>query len=288
MHLAILHAPNVLFALDKVSCAHQTQIGSPLHMLNRLVDCRFMPKPFFDGVFRICVQENAAKIVWMFLTIEIRPTNAPIEYCYATRLLQLLDDKINRNHGVAMAVVQAYYPHKSDMLAALATALNDIVMQATLPFCRQLAIRDESTRKVAHLFLAGSAYFEFMQQNEERRAYFTELLRNRDHTEQLMFSVMNRSFGEIGRTDVIEDPAHRNDIVMSIGGFFELFYDHLKRGERFEPTRYFGHMTRVWMHAAGFSRQQADEVLEQCTVELEHIDRISTDVERAFALLLQA
>ena len=171
-------------------------------MLNRLVDCRFMPKPFFDGMFRICVQENAAKIVWMFLTIEIRPTNAPIEYCYATRPLQLLDDKVNRNHGVVMAVVQAYYPHKSDMLAALATALNDI--------------------------------------------------------------------------------------VMSIGGFFELFYDHLKRGERFEPTRYFGHMTRVWMHAAGFSRQQADEVLEQCTVELEHIDRISTDVERAFALLLQA
>lgn len=183
--------------------------------------------------------------------------------------------------ATSRAVVQDYFAKKSDMLDALAKTLNDLAMEVTLPACEQLAL-DGQAAKVAHLFLAGSTYFEFMQRTEGRKAYFAELLRDRDLTEALMQHVMVRSFGEIEREDVVEDPAYRNDLIMSIGGFFELFYDHLKRGEYFEPTLYYGQMTRVWMRSAGFSSDDVTQVLAQCEIALERKADMTDALERAF------
>jgi len=179
------------------------------------------------------------------------------------------------------AVVQDYFARKDDMVDALSTHLNDCAMEATAPYCETFALDDQLT-PVAHLFLAGSAYFEFIQRTEGRKAFFLELLRDRDLTEALMRIVINRSFGEIEREDVIEDPAYRNNLIMSIGGFFELFYDYLKRGEYFEPTLYFGQMTRVWMRSAGFSSEQVAQVLEQCEVALEDKERMTNQLESVF------
>lgn len=179
------------------------------------------------------------------------------------------------------AVVQDYFACKSDMLDALSRDLNECAMEVTRPYCKELALEGQPLQ-VAHLFLAGSAYFEFMQHTEGRKAFFAELLRDRDLTDRLMQNVMNRSFGEIEREDVIEDPAYRNDLIMSIGGFYELFYDYLKRGEYFDPTLYFGQMTRVWMRSAGFSGDQVTQVLDQCAIALENKADIVDALERAF------
>ena len=188
--------------------------------------------------------------------------------------------------GTTRAVVQDYYPRKNDMLGALSKALNDIAMQVTLAAYETLDISDEQAKKVGHLFLSGSAYFEYMQRAASRRDFLRELLRDRDQTESLISSVMYRSFDEIGRLDVVDDPAYRNDLIMSIGGFYELFYDHLKHGVHFDPTLYFGQMTRVWMHAAGFSREQTAEVLRACEAALEDINALAARMERAVDDLL--
>jgi AcrR family transcriptional regulator len=183
--------------------------------------------------------------------------------------------------ATSRAVVQDYFARKGDMLDALSKTLNDLAMEVTLPACKKLAL-DGQAAKVAHLFLAGSAYFEFMQRTEGRKAYFAELLRDRDQTEALMQHVMVRTFEEIEREDIVEDPAYRNDLVMSIGGFFELFYDHLKREVYLEPTLYYGQMTRVWMRSAGFSGEEVAQVLEQCEIALENRADMADALERAF------
>ena len=183
--------------------------------------------------------------------------------------------------GTSRAVIQDYFACKSDMFDALSRALNECAMEVSSPYCEKLAL-DGQLSRIAHLFLAGSAYFEFMQRTEGRKAFFAGLLRDRDLTEALMHNVMTRSFGEIEREDVVEDPAYRNDLIMSIGGFYELFYDFLKRGEYFEPTLYFGQMTRVWMRSAGFSSSEVAQVLEQCEIALESRTDMVDALERAF------
>ena len=189
--------------------------------------------------------------------------------------------------NTSRAVVQDYYPKKDDMVKAFVQWTNETVMEATLPFCDRLGASNDLALRVGHLYLAGSTYFEFMQREEGRKALFAELLRNRDYTEMIIFAVMDRSFAEIGREDVAEDPAYRNDLIMSIGGFFELFYYHLMQDRHFYPALYYGQMTRIWMLDAGFGRDEIATALNRYEDALEDIDAMVAATERLIANQLQ-
>lgn len=184
--------------------------------------------------------------------------------------------------GTTRAVVQAYYPHKTDMANEYSRVSSDIAMEITEAPYKRLPMADEQAKKIAHLFLSGSLYFEFMQRDDTRRSYLAEILRDRDQAEALIFMIADFSFAEINRDDVIEDPAYRNDIIMSIGGLFELLYYHLKHGIHFDPAIYYGQMTRVWMIDAGFGENQIAEVLACSATELEDIDNLVAQMEARF------
>lgn len=182
--------------------------------------------------------------------------------------------------GTTRAIVQDYFPKKNLMAMMLVEHLYDASLACTASLCASRGIADETLATVAHLYAGAVTYFEFMQQDAGRRMFLQDFLQDRDNTESLMLKIMSRSFEAIDRIDVVEDPAYRDNLLMSMGGFYEVFYYHLKEGRPLDVQLYFSQVTRIWLRATGYPKEKLSEALAMFALTEEELQHASGEMEK--------
>lgn len=182
--------------------------------------------------------------------------------------------------GTSRAIVQDYFPRKTQMAILVMDRSFDTAFECTSDFCDAKRIEDAMLDSVARLYAAATTHLEFMQRDAGRRFFMRDFLKDRDNTEVQLFNIMSRSFGFIGRIDVVEDPAYRDDLLMSMGGFFEVFYYHLKEERSLDIQLYFSQVTRIWLRATGYPREKLGTALDLFALTEEQFDDAVREMDR--------
>lgn len=169
---------------------------------------------------------------------------------------------IARACGTTRAIVQDYFPKKREMALAAIADLTEIAFRAAAAQALPFGELDDELAKIAQMDVAATCFFQLFQEEERPRRFLGEFIENRDNAEVLIIYIMNWAFGEAGHEEALEPPAQADDLIASLGGFYELVYYHFKHGGSFDVCACYAKVTVEWMRVLGRSEQDIAATLQ--------------------------
>lgn len=173
---------------------------------------------------------------------------------------------------LARTNIQYHFPNKT--VLAL-TFMEDLLV----------AVRDSleaspivTTDKMDNMFLIGQVFFAFLLDGEGHRKFALDLVSSRVLTGEILSLDYSWGLTYLGLDLDSLDPKLNEDIIFSMGGFYELLYHSLNENKPFNIYRQLSKVMKTIMEDLEFSREEIQGHLEHCNVGKDAIGAVSQTI----------
>ncbi len=158
--------------------------------------------------------------------------------------------------GVTRTAVQNYYPSKTDLGFAFFSDL----LSCTLELVRKKGLH--SSNEFDTMFCVGQCFFAFLMRDKESQKLLQDTVCSREISSQVLELEYNWGTNFLSPIYSVSDEKFRDDIIVSMGGFYELLYAYLKEGRTFDVGTHLGRVVRTIMHNYDYSYDEAKAFIE--------------------------
>ena len=177
--------------------------------------------------------------------------------------------------GVARTAVQNYYPSKT----ALALSFFEDLLTAIRNSVNKNNLHQDS--EFDTMFCIGQSFFMLLMSGRGARKLLLDLTSSRDITSDVLnFEyAWGVEFLSPGRT--VTNEQFMDDILVAMGGYYELLYNYLKDGRSFDVSLHLGQVVRAIMQEYGYSYEDAKAYISSHVLSSADFDLIRRDVQAA-------
>jgi hypothetical protein len=129
------------------------------------------------------------------------------------------------------------------------------------------------------MFCIGQSFFMLLMSERGARKLLLDLTSSRDITSDVLnFEyAWGVEFLSPGRT--VPDEQFMDDILVAMGGYYELLYNYLKDGRSFDVSLHLGQVVRAIMQDYGYSYEDAKAYISSHALSSADFDLIRKDVQ---------
>jgi Transcriptional regulator len=150
--------------------------------------------------------------------------------------------------GIKRALVQHYFPSKTDLAIAFFTT----ILNETVEALRRERL--ESGDGLRDTFLVGQVFFTYFLRDESSRRLILDIIVSRALTEEVLAFNYRWGMDYLGVPEEERTEEQEDDIVSSMGGFYEYLYRRLKAGEAVDVERHLGRVIATIADSRGGRR----------------------------------
>ena len=178
--------------------------------------------------------------------------------------------------GISRNLAQYHFPRKEMLALAFMERILDESRTA-------LGFSSEDLRNdFSNIYAVGTCFFEFLLQDEGYRQFLSDIIRNRDMTENIL------SFNEAWALAHIDAPkdeqmsdAVMRSVTVQMGGFYELLYLCLKKGYDFDPAEELRPVMAAFMKALGHSDAEIASSIDGHVPDADRVRKAVKSMSRA-------
>lgn len=152
---------------------------------------------------------------------------------------------------VTRTAVQNYYASKPelalDFFGDLLTAIGTVVRAEGL----------HKENEFDTMFCIGQSFFSFLMRDAETRKLLTDTVGSREITSEVLAFEYKWGSAFLKTPLSVPEEKFRDDVIVSMGGFYELLYSALKDDRPFDLSTHLGRVVRSIMHDHGWSYEDA-------------------------------
>lgn len=153
--------------------------------------------------------------------------------------------------GVTRTAVQNYYASKPDLaldfFGDLLAAIDTVIR----------AERLHTENEFDTMFCIGQSFFSFLMRDAETRKLLTDTVGSREITSEVLAFEYKWGTAFLQTPLSVPEEKFRDDVIVSMGGFYELLYSDLKDDRPFDLPTHLGRVVRSIMHDHGWSYEDA-------------------------------
>lgn len=153
--------------------------------------------------------------------------------------------------GVTRTAVQNYFSSKAELALSF---FGDLL--AAVKVAVQITGMHQENEFDA-MFCIGQSFFELLLQDEGGRRLLLDTSASREITSQVLNFEMDWGREFIASERTVSEEKWTNDIIVSMGGFYELLYQKLLAGEEIDIGTHLGRVVRSIMHDHGWAYDDA-------------------------------
>lgn len=180
--------------------------------------------------------------------------------------------------GVTRAAVQNYYASKPDLALAFFGDLLEVI-QTTV---RKRHMHEEN--EFDTMYCIGQSFFAFLLQDNESRKLLLDMATSREITSEVLAFEYAWGIRFIARKRTVPEETFRDDVIVSMGGFYELLYNCLKDDRTFDMPLHLGRVIRTIMHDHGYTYDDAKAFVTTHVMTAEEFDIVIEDVAKQMEL----
>lgn len=161
--------------------------------------------------------------------------------------------------GITKALVQYYFRKKEELALGLLTRLLEESIDG-------LGLRGSDAPEAGRfgeLWRIGTAYFDRMLclAPSGYRTFLQDVLASRELTGDVLAFNVGWACSYLGRDAASLGSDASDDVIMSMGGFYELLYHALREGRPFDTARYLRRVVADFMRALGYGEAAVTKAL---------------------------
>lgn len=180
--------------------------------------------------------------------------------------------------GVTRTAVQNYYASKPDLALSffgdLLAVINSIITENKL----------HQENEFDTMFCIGQSFFAFLMKDPESRKLLLDLTTSREITSEVLAFEYKWGIQFIASERTVPEEKFRDDVIVSMGGYYELLYKYLKDNLPFDMPTHLGRVIRSIMHDHGYSYDDAKVFVATHIMTKDETDLVLTEVSKALAL----
>lgn len=180
--------------------------------------------------------------------------------------------------GVTRTAVQNYYASKPDLALSffgdLLAVINSIITENKL----------HQENEFDTMFCIGQSFFAFLMKDPESRKLLLDLTTSREITSEVLAFEYKWGIQFIASERTVPEEKFRDDVIVSMGGYYELLYKYLKDSLPFDMPTHLGRVIRSIMHDHGYSYDDAKAFVATHVMTKDETDLVLTEVSKALAL----
>lgn len=180
--------------------------------------------------------------------------------------------------GVTRTAVQNYYPSKPD----LAISFFGDLLEVTLNVVQEAEIHQEN--EFDFMYGIGQSFFAFLLQDAESRKLLLDTVSSREITGEVLAFEYKWGSAFLQTPLSVPEEKFQNDVIVSMGGFYELLYSHLKDDRAFDLSTHLGRVVRSIMHDHGWTYDDAKVFIAAHAMTEEEFGRVTSRVSEAMGL----
>lgn len=180
--------------------------------------------------------------------------------------------------GVTRTAVQNYFPSKTDLALSffgdLLAVINNVITEQKL----------HQENEFDTMFCIGHSFFSFLTKDPESQKLLFDLTTSREITSEVLAFEYKWGIQFIVSERTVPEEKFRDDVIVSMGGFYELLYKYLKDGLLFDLPTHLGRVIRSIMHDHGYSYENAKEFVVSHVMTDQETDLVLTEVSKRLSL----
>lgn len=180
--------------------------------------------------------------------------------------------------GVTRAAVQNYYASKPDLALAFFGDLLEVIQKTVI----EKHMHEEN--EFDTMFCIGQSFFAFLLQDNESRKLLLDMATSREITSQVLAFEYAWGLRFIAHERTVSEETFRDDVIVSMGGYYELLYNCLKDDRAFDMPVHLGRVIRTIMHDHGYSYDDAKAFVASHTMTSDEFDTVIADVAKRMEL----
>lgn len=176
--------------------------------------------------------------------------------------------------GLARTNIQYHFPNKT--VLAL-TFIEDLLISVRDSLEVSPIFKDN---KMENLFLIGQVFFAFLLDGEGHKKFALDLFSSRALTGEILSLDYNWGLTYLGLDMDSLDPQLNEDIIFSMGGFYELLYHSLSEGKPFNVYRQLSKVLHTIMEDLGMPQKEIRLHLRNCKADAADIEAVCRQVSK--------
>lgn len=180
--------------------------------------------------------------------------------------------------GVTRAAVQNYYASKPGLALAFFGDLLAVIDEVV----RRERIHGEN--EFDTMFCIGQCFFAFLLKDTASRKLLLELTASREITSEALAFEYRWGTEFITSERTVTEEKFQNDVIVSMGGFYELLYKYLKDDLAFDLPTHLGRVVRSIMHDHGYRYEDAKAFISAHAMTEHELQRVLPAVSDALGL----
>lgn len=176
--------------------------------------------------------------------------------------------------GLARTNIQYHFPNKT----ALALSFIEDLL---------ISVRDSleisplvTTDRMENMFLIGQVFFAYLLDGENHRKFALDLVSSRALTGEILSLDYSWGLTYLGLDLDSLDPSMNEDIIFSMGGFYELLYHSLNEDKPFDIYRQLSKVLKTIMEDLDYKKPEIQKHLENCRVSTADIEAVCKQVDK--------
>lgn len=176
--------------------------------------------------------------------------------------------------GLARTNVQYHFPNKTALaltfMEDLLSAIRDSLEESPL----------SSDDKIENMFLIGQVFFAFLLDGKSHQKFALDLVSSRVLTGEILSLDYKWGLTYLGLDLEKLDPQLNEDIVFSMGGFYELLYHALSKEKSFNVYRQLSKVMRTIMEDLELPEGEIQSHLDNCRADAADIEALCQKVSQ--------
>lgn len=174
--------------------------------------------------------------------------------------------------GLARTNIQYHFPNKTALALAF---IEDLLIAArdsleTSPLA--------TAERIENMFLIGQVFFAYLLDGENHKKFALDLVSSRALTGEILSLDYNWGLTYLGLELDSLDPSMNEDIIFSMGGFYELLYHSLNENKPFDVYRQLSKVLKTIMEDLDYSKPEIQNHLSNCRVDGAEIEAVCKQV----------
>ncbi len=175
--------------------------------------------------------------------------------------------------GISRNLVQYHYPKKEQFAFAFMDHLLEEVQHV-------LGYADEQLNESPVAVLeVGSCFFTYLIENEGRRTFLRDILRNRDFSGAILNFDAEWALARMSGSREYDKTAVLRSVMAYMGGFYELLYYCLVNDLPIDPAEELQTVVVAFAVVLGFDKDATRALLRENTPSAERIEKVVRAVE---------
>ncbi len=170
--------------------------------------------------------------------------------------------------GISRNLVQYHYPKKELLAFAYMEHILGQV-QATLGYHD-----DNLGENITAVHEVGSCFFTYLLQDEGRRTFLVDILRNRDLTEATLTFDAQWALSRMRAVSSADHDTIMRTVMVYMGGFYELLYYCLVNNQPINPTEELQPVLAAFAAVLGFDKEAVKARLKNNAPSAERVEAV--------------